>query len=371
MKTCVARNSVRRHTLILTLEKWVMRSSLRMFVVGSMVLALALNPAYACHYCGGGWGGYYGNYYGGYGYGYDCGGCGGCDGCGVVVDDGCGGCDSCEGVVVEEHGAAAAPELAPQAPPEAPVQPQQPATVDRPIDAEPAPSLPVQPEVETQPVPPADDLFNGTEATTPPPTDEPVVTPPVAEPPAIEEPAEAPATETPAEDDLFGGATEETTPPAETPAEPPAESPATDTPAEDDLFGGATEETTPPADTETPPVEEAPADETPADEETPKAEETDDIFGASDRVLREKGGLASAEMRLWVDNTGTYSCHGRLVKFMDGHVRIMKENGRTTTVPLYRLSPSDLSFVNRQATANKAERFQTAQASNMMLRAAN
>ena len=69
--------------MILTLEKRVMRSTLRMFVVGSMVLALALNPAYACHYCGG-WGGYYG--YGGYGhYGYDCGGYGGCGGCEVVV----------------------------------------------------------------------------------------------------------------------------------------------------------------------------------------------------------------------------------------------------------------------------------------------
>lgn len=354
-----------------------MRSSLRMFAVGSMVLALTLNPAYACHYCGGGWGGYYGGYYGGYssyyGYGYDCGGCGGCGGCGAVVHDdcgscdSCGGCDSCEGDVVEEHGAVAAPEMAPQAPPETPIQPQRPATVDRPIDAAPAPSLPVQPEVETQPVPPADDLFNGTEATTPPPTtDAPVVTPPAVVPPAVEEPAAAPATESPAEDDLFGGATEETTPPAET----PAETPATDTPAEDDLFGGATEETTPPADTETPPAD-TPAEEPPADDETPKAEETDDIFGASGRVLREKGGLASAEMRLWVDNTGTYSCHGRLVKFMDGHVRIMKANGRTTTVPLYRLSPSDLSFVNRQATAQKAERFQTAQASNMMLRTAN
>jgi hypothetical protein len=364
-----------------------MRSSLRMILVGSMVVALVFNPAYACHYCGG-WGGYYGGYYG---YGYDCGGCSGCGGCEVVVSDGCGGCDSCdgcdscggcdscEGVVVEEHAATVVPEAAPEAPAETHVRPQQPATVDRPVDVAPAPapSLPAQPEPEAQPVPPADDLFNGTEAVTPPATIEepaaaPVTEPPVTEPPVTE--PEAPA-ETPAEDDLFGGATEETTPPAETeapietPAETPTETPATDA-GEDDLFGGATEETTPPADTETPPAE-PPTEEAPADGETPKAEETDDIFGASGRILREKGGLASAEMRLWVDNTGTYSTYGRLVKFMDGHVRILKDNGRTTTVPLYRLSPGDLNFVNRQATAQKAERFQTAQVSNTMLRVAN
>ena len=64
-----------------------------------------------------------------------------------------------------------------------------------------------------------------------------------------------------------------------------------------------------------------------------------------------RAGLASSEMRTWVDNTGRYSCNGRLVRFMDGYVRLMKDNGHTTTVPLHRLSGTDLAFVNRQASA--------------------
>jgi hypothetical protein len=54
-----------------------------------------------------------------------------------------------------------------------------------------------------------------------------------------------------------------------------------------------------------------------------------------------------------MDNTGKHSCRGRLVRFLDDKVRILKDNGRTTTVPLYRLSTNDLSFVNRQASAQE------------------
>ncbi len=53
----------------------------------------------------------------------------------------------------------------------------------------------------------------------------------------------------------------------------------------------------------------------------------------------------------WTDNTGTFSCRGRLVRFQEGNVRLLKDNGRTTTVPLARLSTVDLEFVNRQASA--------------------
>jgi hypothetical protein len=67
-------------------------------------------------------------------------------------------------------------------------------------------------------------------------------------------------------------------------------------------------------------------------------------------------------MRLWVDNTGKYSVNARLVRFIDGHVRLMKDTGRTTTVPLNRLSERDLEFVNRQASAQKVTTMQTAQA---------
>jgi hypothetical protein len=49
------------------------------------------------------------------------------------------------------------------------------------------------------------------------------------------------------------------------------------------------------------------------------------------------------------------------MSFIDGQVRLMKDNGRTTTVPLGRLSASDLEFVHRQAKAERASLFQTAQ----------
>ena len=67
------------------------------------------------------------------------------------------------------------------------------------------------------------------------------------------------------------------------------------------------------------------------------------------------GGLSSVEYRHWVDNTGNFSCDGRMLQLVDGKVRILKATGRTTTVPLARLSQGDLDFVNRQASAKQAE----------------
>jgi hypothetical protein len=103
-----------------------------------------------------------------------------------------------------------------------------------------------------------------------------------------------------------------------------------------------------------------PADKDKKDEK-PKAEEKDPLFGSTPNILREAGGLASNELRLWTDNSGSYSCRGRLVRFYEGQVRLLKENGRTATVPLARLSTGDLEFVNRQASAQQAEVGKTAQ----------
>jgi hypothetical protein len=50
-------------------------------------------------------------------------------------------------------------------------------------------------------------------------------------------------------------------------------------------------------------------------------------------------------MRQWVDNTGEYKVKGRLILILDGKVRLLKETGRTTTVPLGRLSPADRQYV--------------------------
>jgi hypothetical protein len=140
------------------------------------------------------------------------------------------------------------------------------------------------------------------------------------------------------------------------------------------LFGT----TTPPTDTkattakkpvETPAAAEIKSEEKPA---TPPADENknktddkkadDNLFGAAPSVLHEAGGLASDETRQWTDNTGSFSCNGRLVRFFNGYVRILKNNGHTATVPLARLSSRDLQFVNRQASAQRAEIAKTAQA---------
>ena len=310
-----------------------MRNSWRTFLVGVMVVAVSCYPAAAWHWCGDC--GSYGPVY--YGPVYD-----GCCGEVVVTDDCCGGCEpcGCDGVVVEGAPSEQMPEPAPT--PTAP--PQQPGTVERPIEAAPAPVPPTPPAEEPSEEP--DGLFNGTEEAAPPAT---------TEPSATEPPAEEP-------EDIFGQPGE-TPPPAEsTPAEKPAEQPAEE-PAE--LFEEPAEtEPEMPADTKETPAEEKPAEE-------PATKEEDDIFGASRGVLHEAGGLASEEMRVWVDNTGSYSTRGRLISLLDGHVRLLKDNGRTTTVPLPRLSPSDLEFVNRQASAQQAEAYQTVQSLTAMPRVAN
>ena len=158
-------------------------------------------------------------------------------------------------------------------------------------------------------------------------------TPSVQAPP----PAKAPPATPPQSNDLF--------PPAEpapaekapsTPAEPPASAPS-----DLDLFG-------PPADNK--PAEKAPPAEKPATEE-----DTSGLFGSADAILGQPGGLASQSLRHWVDDTGSFSCEGRMIRLLDGKVQILKASGRTTTVPLARLSQADLEFVNRQASAQQAE----------------
>jgi hypothetical protein len=118
-----------------------------------------------------------------------------------------------------------------------------------------------------------------------------------------------------------------------------------------------------------PAEEKKPADTNKKDDK--KAEEKDPLFGAAPSILHEAGGLASNEMRLWTDNTGSFTCHGRMIRFADGNVRLLKDNGHTTTVPLARLSTGDLEFVNRQASAQQAEVGKTAQAPTILPTLAN
>jgi hypothetical protein len=51
--------------------------------------------------------------------------------------------------------------------------------------------------------------------------------------------------------------------------------------------------------------------------------------------------------RLWTDNSGQFRVTGRLILILDGKVRLLKTTGRTTTVPLDRLSTADREYVEQ------------------------
>ena len=175
---------------------------------------------------------------------------------------------------------------------------------------------------------------------------------PAEAPPAEFEPAESmpvpPSSEASSDDDLFSAPAPEAVP-------PPA--------AEDDLFGPSepAEESAPaPESADEAPVDDffgPPAEEAapPAEEEPPATEEEDDLFGNAGSILSQPGGLASVELRQWNDNTGHHSCRGRMIKMLDGKVQLLKDNGRTSTVPFSRLSSDDMAFVHRQASAKRSE----------------
>lgn len=206
---------------------------------------------------------------------------------------------------------------------------------------------------------------------------------PVADAPA----ADAPAAEEPnAIDDLFGGDTKEE--PKEKAGdnaiddlfnakdEKPAEKPADDA-GLDDLFGkpvavngfsdlktdDAVDTTAKGAqtskemlnkvfgDTTTPaatPKKPAPAPKT-EKPNAPKADgqsiqdELDRLFNS--QTSAERLPFGGAEFRSWVDNSGAYRVNARLAVIYSDKVKLLKENGKYTTVPINRLSKSDLEYV--------------------------
>ena len=144
-------------------------------------------------------------------------------------------------------------------------------------------------------------------------------------------------------DDLFGDA----------PAEAEAAAPA------DDLFGEPAAEEAAPA---------AAADdlfgEPAAEAAAPAADEgLDDLFGTPEPAEAKEAAPAAADdlfgqaapqqqplgTRHWGDNTGLYAVDGRLVEILEGKVRIQKENGRTCTVEMRRLSEIDAQYVQQIA----------------------
>ena len=135
------------------------------------------------------------------------------------------------------------------------------------------------------------------------------------------------------------------------PAEAPAAAPAKD--SFDDLFGepapaAPATDPAPAADTAEPLPE--PTDEVkPADEAKPAP--TDDPFGDPFKISAE----GQLPMRAWVDNTGTFKIQGRLIAILDGKVRLLKDTGKTTTVPLNRLSAADREYVDQVVERNGSD----------------
>lgn len=69
-----------------------------------------------------------------------------------------------------------------------------------------------------------------------------------------------------------------------------------------------------------------------------------------DRIFRSKtfvppAKFQGAEFRTWSDNTGAYSIQARVAVIFGDKVRLLKENGKYTTVPMERLSDFDRSYV--------------------------
>ena len=54
-----------------------------------------------------------------------------------------------------------------------------------------------------------------------------------------------------------------------------------------------------------------------------------------------------APVRLWTDDSGSFRVDAQLIEVLDGKVRLLKTNGRQSTVPLDRLSQADRDYVDQ------------------------
>ena len=163
---------------------------------------------------------------------------------------------------------------------------------------------------------PADDL---------PGTDLPGATEPADEPVMVDDPADAPLDDAPR---------------ADADAEMADEPESDEAPAEAIADDAGTDE---PERVEEPATEEAP--------EEADASATPDADDADEQEPAEPANAAACTppaepMRRWVDGTGRHHTRGWLVEATATHVRILKVNGRFTTVNLDRLSAEDRDYVS-------------------------
>jgi hypothetical protein len=105
-----------------------------------------------------------------------------------------------------------------------------------------------------------------------------------------------------------------------------------------------------PATVPTPEVESKPAE--PKQEEFKPEESKPEVESSPDLDLDKLFGsfvppsdFNGAEFRQWIDNTGAYAVKARLSVIYVDKIKLLKENGKFTTVPLSRLSERDFSYV--------------------------
>lgn len=216
-------------------------------------------------------------------------------------------------------------------------------------------AAPEKPAVIEEEKPAANDDLFGDAPAEPAMNEEPaLVDPPAADP---IEPAADPVDPPAADNDLFGDA----------PADGAADMPK----ADDDLFKDAPAEPAVPADGGDDLFGDAAAEQPKADgddlfndppaadekAEEPAKEAEDDLFGnpaAADDSNDSLDDLFSvnnqpifkgAEFRAWEDNTGNFSVRGRLSTIYPDKVKLLKENGKFSTVPMRRLSDADKLYV--------------------------
>ena len=99
------------------------------------------------------------------------------------------------------------------------------------------------------------------------------------------------------------------------------------------------------------------ADETPSDSED-SDDDLDNLFGQASATKAPATAQVTTPVeqsnstplfRVWTDDTGDYRTVGQLVKISDTHIRLLKDNGRFSTVPKHRLSEGDLAYVQQMA----------------------
>ncbi len=264
-----------------------------------------------------------------------------------------------------------------------------PVTTNRVPDHAPAESPTPQPTIEpttpAAPTQPAPEPFEAPAFEPAPAPEKPMPAAPAEErlglptepAPAEKAPAEAPAAKSEVED-LFSEPAAEPAMPAETKPEAPpsdvedlfkdpAPAPPADKPKDevDDLFkdlddknaasgeahipAPATPENKEIEDLFSDPQPESPMSAAVEPAPTPVKEAPTPVANVSE--VKTELPRQDAATRLWTDNTGKYRVRGRLVVVGPTHVRILKENGKFTTVPYGRLSQADLAFVKRHANA--------------------